>query len=567
MKNLWICLIVVLSACASGEVAGDQEFADLILINCNLITMEENVSGDAIAIKADTIFDMGTTEAIKLLAGPSTRIINLDGATVLPGFIEGHGHLLGLGDLQRNIDLTQTKSYEEIVAMVAEAVKNAAPGEWIIGRGWHQEKWDSELDKHVQGYPYHYALSAVSPDNPVILNHASGHAILANKKAMDLAGISNSSKDPAGGKIIRNKEGIAIGVFEENAELLVKDLYEQEMAALSDEKQYQNWKKSILAATREAQSKGITSFTDAGVSFKEIKYYQRLKEENELQLRMYIMIYSDLQKLQQENWKPLIDTTENLLTVRAIKKYMDGALGSRGAWLLEPYADDPDNVGQNVTPLAELDATAKIAAENGLQLCIHAIGDRANREVLDLYQKTFQRYGNSERRWRIEHAQHIHPDDVPRFASLNVIPSMQAIHCISDAPFVEKRLGKARAESGAYVWRDLINAGATIANGTDTPVEKVDPLLNYYAAVTRKALLTDDSFYPAQAMSREEALRSLTINNAYAAFEENKKGSLKTGKLADIVVLEKDITKIPAEEIRNVKVLYTILGGQIVFEQ
>ncbi|CAN5239052.1 amidohydrolase [soil metagenome] len=559
--------ILMLTACATLERKTEYNQADLILINGNIITLEENLpTAEAIAIRGGIIEEVGTNDQIRALAGPDSKTIDLNGATVIPGFIEGHGHFLGLGEMQRVVDLTATRNFEEVVRLVAAAAKDAAPGEWIIGRGWHQEKWDQLPENNVQGYPHHQQLSVASPDHPVILDHASGHAIMSNNKAMEMAGISPATNDPAGGKIIRDASGAPIGVFEENAAVLIGQYYDKHLASLTAEEQYDNWKKSILAATEEAHKKGITSFHDAGVPFHQIEYYQRLKSEDQLQMRMYIMINDELQRLQQENWKPLIDAEDHLLTVRAIKKYMDGALGSRGAWLLTPYTDDPGNTGQNVTPIQELTTTAEIAAANGLQLAVHAIGDRANREVLDLYQKIFKASGNNNRRWRIEHAQHIDPADIPRFAELDVIASMQAIHCISDAPYVEKRLGEERAEAGAYVWGRLLEAGVTIANGTDAPVEDVDPLLNYYASVTRKSLMTDEPFYPEQALTRMEALRSLTINNAFAAFEDELKGTLRKGKLADIVVLEKDITTISPDELLNAKVLYTLLNGKIVYE-
>ena len=565
--NLWYILIFLVGiySCSAPQQSSEN-FADLVILNGNILTLDDKISfTSALAVKDGLIFRLGSSDSISELIGEQTEVINLNRETVIPGFIEGHGHLKNLGKLKINLDLTESKNFDEIIEAVKAAAAHAKPGEWITGRGWHQEKWDKPLEKNVKGYPLHDRLSEISPDNPVMLDHASGHAILTNQKAMELARVWDIQKDTAGGVVLRDEDGRPTGIFEENAEGFIKIPYENYLKTLSAEQQYQLWKKYVLAAQNEAIKKGVTSFADAGVTFQEIGYFRRLKKENELRLRVYAMIYEPFSEMKKHTGQfPVIDSTDKKFTVRAIKTYMDGALGSRGAWLLEPYTDDPGNTGQTIITPAELAEIAVFAKANNLQLCTHAIGDRANREVLNVYRHTFNG-PLPDARWRIEHVQHIDPADIPRFTELGIIPSMQAIHCISDAPFVEKRLGKERAESGAYVWRDLMNAGAVIVNGTDTPVEDVDPILNFYAAVTRKSLSNNEPFYPQQKMTREEALRSLTINNAYGAFEEKIKGSLATGKVGDITILSQDITKTADDDILKTKVLYTIIAGKIEY--
>jgi predicted amidohydrolase YtcJ len=322
-----------------------------------------------------------------------------------------------------------------------------------------------------------------------------------------------------------------------------------------------------MLADEDCLEKGITSFEDAGSSFATIDLFKKMIDEGKLGVRLWVMVRASNDQLRSKlaSYK-IIDYGNKHLTVRAIKCYMDGALGSRGAWLLEPYSDAPTSTGLNVTPLDELKEAAEIAIENGFQLCIHAIGDRANREVLNIYEATFKAHPDKTGlRWRIEHAQHLSASDIPRFGQLGVIAAMQGIHCTSDGPFVIARLGAKRAEEGAYVWQKLMKSGAVVSNGTDAPVEDVNPIPCFYATVTRK--LKDGSlFYPDQCMTRAEALKSYTLNGAYAAFQEDSKGSLTVGKLADVTVLSKDIMTIPADEIPTAKVLYTIIGGKVMYQ-
>jgi hypothetical protein len=452
--------------------------------------------------------------------------------------------------------------------MVAQAAKKARPGEWILGRGWHQEKWVRPPSPNVEGFPLHEALSRVSPDNPVLLTHASGHATIANAKALALAGITSETPDPEGGQILRDSTGKPTGVLRENASGLVSKALDQARAKRTPEQVEADALKEIELATKECLSKGITSFQDAGSSFETIDRFKRLAAERKLGLRLWVMIRESNEQIAQDRGAHrLIGYGDRRLTVRAIKRWMDGALGSRGAWLLAPYSDLPSSIGLNTITIEELHETARLAAEGDYQLCVHAIGDRANREVLNAYEQAFQSHpGHTEWRWRIEHAQHLSPDDIPRFGKLGVIASMQGIHCTSDAPFVVARLGTERAREGAYAWRRLLDSGATVVNGTDAPVEDVSPIACFYASVTRR-LKDGTYFYPEEKMTRMEALRSYTSSGAYAAFEEEIKGSLGPGKLADITVLSKDLLTVPDDEILKTLVDYTIVGGRVAYRR
>jgi predicted amidohydrolase YtcJ len=565
----WLILSV---AVCSTHCAAPKNNVELVLLNGQFFTADPLYpSVTAVAISADTILALGSDEEIKKLITPETKIIDLEGAFAMPGFIEGHGHFIGLGQSLQNINLLNTKSWDEIVREVALQVKLSKPDAWVEGRGWHQEKWTTDPDVMVNGYPYHDALSSISPDNPIVLFHASGHGLMANARAMQLAGISLETPDPVGGRIVRDAKGNPIGVFEENAMDLIIGPYTEWKNRRSEAQKQGDLEKTVDLAAQTCVAHGITSFQDAGSSFWELQQFRRLAESGRLPIRLWAMIgqpqSSDFSKLA---LYPQIGLGKNHFTCRAVKAYFDGALGSYGAWLLASYTDKPGFVGQNTTPIDSIVVLSGQCLQNKLQLCVHGIGDRANREILNLYENTFSRVPQSagtDRRWRIEHAQHLDSQDISRFAQLGVIASMQAIHCTSDAPFVVKRLGFERAKTGAYAWRSLLDSGAHLANGTDAPVEAVDPLPCLYAAVTRKRVDTGFEFFPEQKMTREEALLSYTRWNAYAAFEEQEKGSLTPGKLADIVVLSKNLLTCQPEDILQAKVLKTMVGGKMVFEK
>jgi len=561
---LAVLILAGLSGCAKKE-----QPADLVLTNGKVVAMDEGLPvAEGLAVRGDRIVAVGSAAKMKAYIGEATRVIDLEGKLAIPGFIDSHAHFTGVGEAKMVLDLTKTKNWGEIVAMVGEAVQKAKPGEWIRGRGWHQEKWDQTPDPNIDGLPYHRDLSKVSPDNPVLLTHASGHSCLANAKAMELAGISKTTTDPPGGEIVRDPAGRPIGAFLETAQGLVgRALAGYEMKKTEAERTADE-RKAIELAVQECLSKGITSLHDAGASFATIDLYKALAEEGKLGIRIYAMISGSNDQLQTTMSRYRIDgAAQNHLTVRSIKRLIDGALGAHGAWLLEPYSDLPTSNGLNTTPVEEIKETARLAIENGFQLCTHAIGDRGNRETLDIYEEAFSAHPEKkDLRWRIEHAQHLSPADIPRFGRLGVIPSMQGVHCTSDGPWVVKKIGEERAREGAYVWRKLIAGGAVICNGTDAPVEDVDPIPSFYATVSRK-MKDGTVFFPEERLTREEALRTYTLNGAYAAFQEDLLGSLQPGKLADITVLSQDIMTVPEDEILKTEVVMTIVGGRVLYQK
>jgi predicted amidohydrolase YtcJ len=531
--------------------------ADMVLRNGKIVTVDpKQPEAQALAIRGGLIAAVGTNEEIARLTGPKTEVIDLAGRLATPGIIEGHGHFLSVGNARMQLRLADARSWNEIVRRVGEAAKKAHPGEWIRGRGWHQEKWEAVPSPNVEGFPTHAALSAISPDNPVILTHASGHAVFVNAKALEVSGITRATPNPEGGEILRDGNGDAVGLLRETASALARVPPLDEPAIVRTQ--------ARLAAD-EAVAKGITTFEDAGTPFRTLDVLKAMEEKGELPLRLWMMARDSIEAVRAKlPAYRILGAADKRFTVRAVKLQIDGALGSRGAWLLEPYSDQPASTGLETTPLAIVNEVADLAAKNGFQLCIHAIGDRANREVLNVYERVYRAHPGEKLRWRIEHAQHLNPADIPRFGKLGVIAAMQGIHCTSDAPWVTARLGAQRAEEGAYVWQSLMKSGAIVGNGTDAPVEDVDPIACFYASVTRR--LADGSvFYPAQRMSRAEALKSYTWNNAYAAFEEDVKGSLAPGKLADVTVFSKDLMTIPEAEITSTSVVMTIVGGKIVY--
>lgn len=561
MKNfLFLALLLGLWACKS-----EQSGADQILFNGSIATANpEQPEAEALAISGDRIVAVGSWDEVAKFQGPNTQMLDLEGKFLMPGFIEGHGHFSGLGMSLLNLNFLKAESWDEIVAAVAEAAATLPPGTWIEGRGWHQEKWTQTPDQNQLGYPFHQRLSELTPEHPVVLFHASGHALFANALAMEAAGISAETPNPEGGAILRDLDGEAIGVFEERAMRPVREAYGQYLETLPDSLRLLRWEKAIELAQDECLAKGITSFQDAGSSLEEIERYRDWARNDRLRLRLWVMIRHNSETLEGKlDGFPVVNEGQHKFTCRAMKSEVDGALGAFGAWLLRPYHDKPGFEGQNTTPISEVRKLAAMAHEHGLQFCVHAIGDRANRVVLDLFSEKLE--PGNDLRWRVEHAQHLSPADIPRFQELSVIASMQGIHCTSDAPFVERRLGTERSKVGAYAWRSLIDAGVLIANGTDAPVEDVDPLLSFYASVTRRRSDTGMDFFPEQSMTREEALYSYTRWNAFASFEDGDKGSLEPGKLADMVLLSENLLTCPDEAILQTQVLRTMVGGNWLF--
>ena len=543
--------------------------ADLVLRNGKIVTVDDaRPEAQAIAVNGDTIVALGTNQEIQRYVGPTTRVIDLKGALAVPGLIDAHAHFTGVGEAARNLKLATAKNWDDIVRMVAEAAKKAKPGEWIIGRGWHQEKWSEVPSPNVEGFPLHDALSRAAPNNPVWLTHASGHAGFANAMAMKMAEVSRSTPDPDGGKILRDRDGNATGLFNERAQSIVGDALAHDRATRTPAAVEADLRTVIELAAREGLSKGLTTITDAGSPPSTIDVMKRVVDEGKLPLRVWMMLREAPDKLPADMPKyRVVNYGDKRFTVRAIKHQIDGALGSRGAWMLAPYTDLPSTSGLNTEPLDNIRKTAELSMQYDYQVAVHAIGDRGNRETLNIYEEAFKRHPDKDSRqlrWRIEHAQHISAADIPRFGRLGVIASMEGIHCTSDAPYVLARLGPQRAEEGAYVWQKLMKSGAIIANGTDAPVEDIDPIPSFYASVSRR--LKDGSvFFPDQRMSRMEALRSYTINAAYAGFDEKIKGSLAAGKLADITVLSKDIMTIPEDQIPSTQIVYTIVGGKVQY--
>ncbi len=557
----FLVLSLLLQASSLPQEPSPPIAADLVLTGGRVVAVDDfGTVSEAVAIQGDRILKLGTTEEIAGFVTDETRVIELEGRLAIPGFIEGHAHFFGVGDSAMQLDLRQASSWSQIVDQVAAAAKELPKGSLIRGRGWHQEKWTSVPRGGVDGLPHHRTLSAISPDHPVILTHASGHATFANAAAMELSGITASTENPEGGEILHDESGAPTGALRETASGLLSPAY---MKARRPDPRRQ-----ARLAVGECLRKGVTSFQDLGGSFEQVEVLRGMADDGSLDVRIWMALREPVTDLKSQLPKTKLKGYGNHhLTVGGIKRSIDGALGSHGAWLLEPYTDLSTSAGLNTATIEDVVACAEVALEHELQLCVHAIGDRANREVLNIYERTFGDRGDRKGlRWRIEHAQHLHPDDVARFAKLGVIAAMQGIHCTSDAPWVYRRLGEDRAASGAYLWRSLLDAGAIVTNGTDAPVEDLNPIASYYATVTRK-LPDGSAFFPEQKMTRMEALRSYTLSNAYAAFEEDLKGSLEAGKLADIVVLSKDILECPEDEILDATVAVTIVGGEVLYER
>ncbi len=558
-----------LCAAALAPGAAGAQRADLVLVNGDVVTVDsQRPRAEAVAVRGDRIVAVGTTAEVRRMAGPRTRVVDLAGRLLVPGFIEGHGHFVELGETKQVLDLTRARTWDDIVAQVGAAARAARPGALVRGAGWHQEKWARAPLPNVEGVPLHASLDRVSPNNPVILTHASGHASFANGAALALAGIGRDTPDPPGGEIVRDASGAPTGLLKETAQGLL-DAAEARLPRPTPAEAEARFRRAVALAGADALSKGVTSFHDAGASFRTIDGFRRLADEGALPVRLYVMVRFESDSSLQANLARYrtVGYGRDMLTVRSIKQQLDGALGPRGAWLLAPYADLPTSAGLTLVPVPAFERTARIALAHGYQVNTHAIGDRANREVLDTYARIFRDHpGRGDLRWRDEHAQHVDPADLPRFRQLGVIASMQGVHTTSDGPWVAKRLGEERARRTSYPWRSLLDAGVVVTNGTDTPVEDVDPIASFYGAVARR---TRDGtvFVPEQRVTREEALRAATLSNAYAAFEERTKGSITPGKLADLVVLSKNIMTVPEAEIPTARVDLTVLGGQVRYDR
>lgn len=564
MTRLPLLSLLLLAACTGSpppELDLDASAgADLVLLHGRVATFDSaQPDATALAVRGDRIVAVGSDAEIMRHVTERTRRIDLHGRYAQPGFVEGHGHFLGLGAQKLELDLRGAQSWEEIVALVGAAAQTARKGEWIRGRGWHQAKWSHAPIPSLDGLPFHDELSRVSPENPVLLEHASGHAAFVNERALALAGIGAETANPEGGEIVRGADGRPTGMLRETAQALV--------ARLAARGARDTFRKQVELATETCLAHGVTSFQDAGEPLATIDRLRALADHGELGVRLFVMARDDHASLRAGlAARRVIGAGGGFFTMRCIKEAIDGAVGSHGAWFLAPYSDMPSTSGLNTTSLADIEEAAMLAREHDLQLAVHAIGDRANRETLDVYERVLGPSARTlDHRWRIEHAQHLDVADVPRFGALGVIASMQGVHCTSDGPWIAHYIGDERARSGAYVWRSLLDSGAVVSNGTDTPVEDVDPLACLAASVTRR-LPDGRAFFPEQRMTRAEALRSYTLAAAFAAHEDDVKGSLTPGKYADVVVLDRDLRTCADDEIATARVLYTIVGGRVAYE-
>lgn len=529
---------------------------DVIYVNANIHTLAEPPRAEALATAGERIAAIGARSDVLRLRRPHTRIVDLDGKTVLPGLIDAHGHFAALGGYGLGqIDLGFARSYDEVIATITERVKESKPGEWIVGGRWDHESWPERR------LPTHERLSAISPENPVWLTRVDGHAGLANAAAMKIAGVTRESSSPVGGEILKNAAGEPTGVFIDNAEELIAKHIPGSRHSTAD---------LLLKAQEMCLSVGLTGIHDAGVTPADLEAYRELVADGKLRIRVYAMVAGEYAIAY---FKERGVEIGDHLTVRAAKLYADGALGSRGAWLLEPYSDRPTDadglpyVGLNLMKSEFLRLVAEDGLRQGYQVCTHAIGDRGNRAALDAYALALSRRPTDNHRYRIEHAQILALEDVPRFKQLAVIPSMQPTHCTSDMRWVYDRVGRARAR-GAYAWASLRKTGVPIPGGSDFPIESHNPFLGLYAAVTRRNLdgLPPGGWQPDECMTRAEALRSFTYDAAYAAFEEDLKGTLEPGKLADFIVIDRDVLTCPEREMADVRVLRTVIGGETVYQ-
>ena len=544
-----------LPALVVAQAPAAPKVAETIVTNARVHTVDEaRPLAEAFVIAKGRIVFVGSAREAMALKGPQTKVVDVGGRTIIPGMTDAHAHLSGLGQGLRQVDLRGTPSYDSVIARVAARARTVPKGQWVVGRGWDQNDWgDGRL-------PHHAALSRAVPDHPVLLTRVDGHALLANAAAMQLAGITAATKDPSGGRLERDSAGTPTGVFVDAAQGLIGSKVPPPTAA--------DWREATLAAIAEAQRWGLTGVHEMGVPKQVVEVYEQLGAEGKFQLRNYVYVSGDPLNV---DWAlgrgPRSAQFDGRLWVRGFKLYADGALGSRGAALLEGYSDEPHNLGLTLMPPAYIRSVAERSLRGGFQMATHAIGDRANRNVLDAYEAALQAVPTADHRFRVEHAQIIHHADIPRFAQLGVIPSMQASHQTSDMYWAANRLGTERLR-GAYAWRSLLATGTIIPNGSDFPVELVNPLISFHAAISRQD--AEDwpagGWYPEQRMTREEALRSMTLWPAMAAFQEQELGSITPGKWADFVVLDQDIMRVPPELVLRTRVLQTWLGGAVVHD-
>jgi predicted amidohydrolase YtcJ len=558
MKRVWptlMCVCVVLSVLVIPGSPSYSEDDPELLLRAGLfhtVTDRGTVSG-SLVVGGGRILFLGPTEEAEAMAGPRTRVIELEGRAVTPGLIDAHAHLVGLGRSMEAVDLVDTRSYREVVDRVRRAAEMRPRGQWLMGRGWDQNDWPEN------DFPSHDALSAAVSDHPVWLTRIDGHAALLNETAMERLGIDMSTLDPIGGRFLRDESGSPTGVLIDAAMSVVETGIPE-----ATREQLDRW---ILEGGRRCVSLGLTTVTDMGVGFEDLESYEHLRASDRLPLRVALFLEDDADLL--EEWfsgEPRLDR-EARLTVRGVKLYADGALGSRGAALVEPYSDDSGNTGLLTSSHDHMSRICRRALEAGYQVGIHAIGDRGNLVALDAIEDCLGG-PRPEVRFRVEHAQVMRQQDIQRLARLGVIGSVQPTHATSDMPWAGERLGERRLE-GAYAWRRMKEAGVTLAMGSDFPVEHASPLRGIHAAVTRQDLQgrPPGGWRAQERLTRKEALQGFTIDAAYSLFLEREIGSLEEGKRADLVVYSRDPMTVPVGEIPAIDVDVTIVDGDVVFER
>ena len=537
------------------------ESAQTVFLNGNIYTMNpRQPHAEAVAFHDGRVLFVGSNAEAKKYQAPDTKTVDLAGKTVVPGLTDSHCHIFGIGERELTLNLEGTNTLEDFLAKVKERVAKTEPGKWVTGRGWIETFW-----KPPQ-FPTRADLDKIAPDNPVFLTRADGHAAIANSAALRIAKIGKETANPFGGEILRDKQTAeATGMLLDNAQGLVEK-------NIPNPTEAERREAFVVGVNREL-SLGWCEIQNAGSNLDDLPPMQQAFEMGQCKIRVYNAVYGPgpaADALFRDG--PVLNQHHNQFTQRTIKVVFDGALGSRGAALLAPYADAPESSGYLTQKESDLQPMFEEALRKGVQIETHAIGDRANRVILDLYEKAMKSVPSEQRkirepRWRVEHAQILNGQDLPRFAKLGVIASMQPSHAISDLFFAPSRLGKERL-AGAYAWQSLLKSGAVICGGSDAPVERGEPMIEFYAAVTRKSIKGEsaDGWHPEQTVSREQALKMFTTSAAYAAFEEQDKGSIEVGKMADLTVLSKDIMKIPAPEILTTTCAMTVIGGEIVYE-
>ncbi|MGQ0702660.1 MAG: amidohydrolase [Gemmatimonadales bacterium] len=545
----------------SVRPAVQQPSADLVLRNARIYTGNDRAPrAEAVAVSGNRIVYVGDNGGAERRTGPSTRVVDLRGATVFPGFTDAHVHLSGVGAREMTLNLEGTNTLEAFLAKVKERVDQARPGQWVTGRGWIETFWRPPV------FPTRQDLDRIAPSHPVYLTRADGHASVVNSAALRLANITRATQAPEGGAINRDAAGEPTGMLIDRAQGLVSRLIPPASEAELDEQ-------IVRGAQREVEL-GWTQIHEAGSGWSTVERLRRLYRDGKVKLRVYQSIRGpgrDVDTLLARGAS--IGESDGRLTIRTIKVTIDGALGSRGAALLAPYSDDPRNTGLITADTVAYKAMLLSALRNGIQVETHAIGDRGNRLMLDLYEWAMKQVPPEQRkiaepRWRDEHTQILHPNDIPRFKQLGVIPSMQPSHAISDLYFAPARLGMERLK-GAYAWQSLLKTGVPIAGGSDAPVERGEPLIEFYAAVARKDLQgrSGEGWHPEEKMTRDQALKAFTIWAAYASFQENERGTIEAGKLADFTVFDLDLMRVPEAEILKAKNLMTVINGEIVYRR